>query len=187
MLTLLIASKGQTIPDSAGHHILEGRWLRDQDYVKNLIQLYTRAGVERITSITYTHFVHQAIYDYAQTIGDTQFLESQLQGMIDMFNLWNVTQDPVTGLYHRTPLLDAQEFSLPGYVVGGPNGGMVQQWNSVDNNYTTIDLGPQTYRISFNAYMVSRLFLELLLCVSMKTARMNDANRAPGRCCKINS
>ncbi|KAL9053445.1 MAG: hypothetical protein Q9162_004748 [Coniocarpon cinnabarinum] len=54
------ASKAQTIPDSAGHHILEGRWLRDAQYVKDLIQLYTRAGIERISSITYTHFVHQA-------------------------------------------------------------------------------------------------------------------------------
>ena len=75
--------------------------------------------------------------------------------MIHMYNLWNVTQDPTTGLYHRTPLLDAQEFSLPGYIVGGPNMGMVEQWNSMQNNYSLIDNGPQTYRISFNSYMVS--------------------------------
>lgn len=30
------ASKFQTIPDSAGHHIVELRWLRDPNYVKNL-------------------------------------------------------------------------------------------------------------------------------------------------------
>lgn len=30
------ASKYQTIPDSAGHHIVELRWLRDPNYIKNL-------------------------------------------------------------------------------------------------------------------------------------------------------
>lgn len=113
------ASKGQTIPDSAGHQILEARWLRDPKYVEDTIQLYTRAGVERISGITYTEFVNEAIYEAAQVIGDTDFLTSQLRGMIDMYSLWNVTQDTVTGLYHRNPLQDAQEFSLPGFVTGG--------------------------------------------------------------------
>lgn len=31
------ASKFQTIPDSASHHVVELRWLRDTNYVKNLI------------------------------------------------------------------------------------------------------------------------------------------------------
>lgn len=87
--------------------------------------------------------------------GDVEFLTSQLDGMIAMFYLWNSTRDNTTGLYHRTPLSDAQEFSLPGYLVGGPNGGPVQQWNSMDNDETLIWLGPETYRISFNSYMVA--------------------------------
>ncbi|KAL9053444.1 MAG: hypothetical protein Q9162_004747 [Coniocarpon cinnabarinum] len=102
-----------------------------------------------------TESIAPSTYEFAQTIGDTQFANSQLQGLIDMFNLWNVTRDPITGLYHRTPLLDAQEFSLPGYIAGGPDGGAVEQWNSMANNYSVIDNGPQTYRVSFNAYMVA--------------------------------
>lgn len=89
--------------------------------------------------------------------------------MIFMYGLWNVTQDPTTGLYHRTPLLDAQEFSLPGYVVGGPNMGPVQDWYSMENNYSTIDNGPQTYRISFNAYMVSSTSFVIVLFATQKT------------------
>ena len=122
--------------------------------MQDLIQLYTRAGVERVSSITYTQFVHRAIYEYAQVNGNLDFLQSQVQGMINMYYLWNVTQDPTTGLYHRTPLLDAQEFSLPGYIVGGPGMGQVQQWNAMDNNFSLIDNGPETYRISFNSFMV---------------------------------
>lgn len=87
--------------------------------------------------------------------GDTGFLSSQLQGLIDMYNQWNVTKDKSTGLYHRTPLLDAQEFSLPGFLVGGPNGGPVEHWNSMSNDYNLIDNGPEVYRISFNSYMLA--------------------------------
>lgn len=75
--------------------------------------------------------------------------------MIKTYNLWNVTIDPTTGLYHRNPLQDAQEYSLPGYLTGGPGGGPVQSWNDPNNDYSTIWLGPETYRPNFNAYMVA--------------------------------
>lgn len=150
-----VASKFQTIPDSAGHQIVESRWLRDPSYGKDFIQAYTRAGVEKLTGITYTHYVIRAAYEHAQVTGDVDFLTAQLEGMIEMFYLWNSTQDPGTGLYFREPVYDAQEYSLVCYVVGGPNGTAVQQWDAWDNNYSMLDHGPLTYRPSHNAYMVA--------------------------------
>ena len=82
-------------------------------------------------------------------------MTSQLPGIINIYGLWKNTLDNTTGLYHRTPLLDAQEYSLPGFETGGPNGGPVEVWNSFDNNFTTIDLGPETYRPSHNSFMVA--------------------------------
>ena len=149
------ASKFQIIPDSMAHHLVEVRWLKNSDYVRDLIQLYTRAGVEVQTGITYTHYIQDGIYEAAQALGDASFLESQLDGMVHTYYLWNATVDNQTGLYHRTPLLDAQEYSLPGWIVGGPNGGPVADYLSIDNNYSIIDNGPQTYRPNFNAYMVA--------------------------------
>ncbi|KAK8256672.1 Six-hairpin glycosidase-like protein [Phyllosticta capitalensis] len=149
------ASKFQTIPDSAGHHILESRWLRDTNYAKDLILAYTRGGTEALSGISYTHYVQRAILEHAQATGDAAFLTAQLSGMIASFNLWDIQLDNTTGLYHRTPLSDAQEYSLPGYLVGGPNGGPVQQWNDAANDYSTIFLGPETYRPSHNAYMIA--------------------------------
>lgn len=55
------ASKFQTIPDSAGHQILEARWLRDPRYAKDTISLYTRGGAEALGGITYTQFVNQVL------------------------------------------------------------------------------------------------------------------------------
>ncbi|KAI7089038.1 hypothetical protein KC356_g2729 [Hortaea werneckii] len=123
------ASKFQTIPDSAPHHVVELRWLRDPNYVKDLIEQYTRGGVEKLSGISYTHYMHRAILEHAQATGDIPFLTSQLSGMIAMYNLWNTTIDNSTGLYHRIPLLDAQEYSLPGYLVGGPGGDRMHEWN----------------------------------------------------------
>lgn len=149
------ASKFQTIPDSAPHQLVEARWLRDPSYVNDVVQHYTRGGVETIAGITYTHYLHRAFLEVGQATGDTAFLQSQLEGMIYIYALWNSTRDNTTGLYHRTPLLDAQEFSLPGYVTGSADGGHVEVWNSFSNNYSTIWLGPETYRPDFNAYMVA--------------------------------
>jgi hypothetical protein len=149
------ASKLQTIPDSAAHQILEGRWLRNPNYTKELINLYMRAGIEALGGISYTHYVHFAILEHAAATGDVDFLVSQLPSMIQTFNLWNITQNNITGLYHRIPLSDAQEYSLPGYWTGGPNGGKVESWNAFGNDFLTIWLGPETYRPNFNAYMVA--------------------------------
>ena len=112
-------------------------------------------GVEALSGISYTHYVHRAIFEHAQATGDASFLKSQLDGMIKTFSLWNITIDPTTGLYHRNPLQDAKEYSLPGWVTGGPNGGPVEDWYSFENDFITIWLGPETYRPNFNAYMVA--------------------------------
>ena len=127
------------------------------------VESYTRGGIEALSGVTYTHYVHQAILEHAQATGDQEFLASQLEGMANIYNLWNITRDNTTGLYHRNPLQDAQEFSLIGYLVGGPGGGPMQEWNDFGldasvgggNDYDTILLGPETYRPDFNAYMVA--------------------------------
>lgn len=134
---------------------MEARWLKPPQHVKDLAQLYTRAGVEVQTGITYTHYIQDGIYEAAQALGDTAFLEAQIQGMINTYYLWNVTNDNTTHLYHRTPFLDAQEYSIPGFTVGGPMGGPVQDYLSMDNNYSIIDNSPQTHRSNFNSYMVA--------------------------------
>jgi hypothetical protein len=143
--------------------MVEMRWLRDPNYVKNHIEAYTRGGTEKLTGITFTHYIHRAILEHAQTTGDIPFLTSQVDGMIETYYLFNTTRDNITGLYHRTPLSDAQEYSLPGYLLGGPGGSPVQAWDDFGlspamgggNDYGLIWSGPETYRPSFNAYMIA--------------------------------
>lgn len=46
-------------------------------------------------------------------------LVSQLQGMINAFEYGNSIYYLLWSLYHKTPLLNAQEYSLPDYLTAG--------------------------------------------------------------------
>lgn len=75
--------------------------------------------------------------------------------MIEIFNLWNSTHNATVVLYFREPFLDAQAYSPQNYIVGNPGGSPIQGWNARDNDYKVLDDGPETYRPSFNVYMVA--------------------------------
>lgn len=73
-----------------------------------------QGSLETLAGVTYTHYLQDSFLEATQVTGNLGFLESQLDRMINIYYLWNSTRDNTTGLYHRTPWLDAQEFSLPG-------------------------------------------------------------------------
>lgn len=131
-----------TIDAAAGHQIYETRWLRAKFYDDDYTRFWMRGPGD---SVAYTHWILDAAYRKSQVDGNTAFLTSQLQGMLQLWHQWDFTFDSEVGLYYYTPTADAQEFSLPGWVVS--NGGL--------NNITLLDVGPDTYRPSHNAYMVA--------------------------------
>ncbi|KAH8691376.1 Six-hairpin glycosidase-like protein [Talaromyces proteolyticus] len=129
-----------TIDAAAGHQIDEARWLRGSFYAGDYIQVYTR-GPGNTTQ--YTNWITDAAYRRAQVNGDVEFLTSQLDGFLRMWDEWDFVFDEDAGLYYYTPLYDAQEYSLPDYV------------DAAETNDTAIQFqGPDTYRPSHNAYMV---------------------------------
>lgn len=126
-----------TINAAAGHQIEEAQWLRSTFYDHDYVQVWTRGPGD---STQYTHWIMEAAASTANITGDLGFLASQLDGMIRMWHEWDYTFDSDIGLYYFTPNFDAQEYSLPGFVVT----------NGV-NNQLELD-GPNTYRPSLNAY-----------------------------------
>lgn len=73
----------------------------------------------------------------SQIDGETSYTNSRLSDMICVWDDWDPCFDQGANLYHFIPEFDAQETSLPGLVTG--------------NQYQ----GPQTYRPSHNAYIVT--------------------------------
>ncbi|KAE9381515.1 hypothetical protein N431DRAFT_476332 [Stipitochalara longipes BDJ] len=128
-----------TIDAAAGHHIDEARWLRSQVYGDDYILAYTRGPAN---STQYTNWILDAMFRRSQVNGDTKYTTEQLSDMAKLLGYWDYTFDSEAGLYYYTPNWDAQEFSLPGYIVA-PDGGQLQ--------YD----GPDTYRPNVNAYMVA--------------------------------
>jgi hypothetical protein len=128
-----------TIDAAAGHQIDEARWLRSQIYDDDYILTYTRGPAN---STQYTHWVLDAMFRRSQVNGDTKYTTDHLTDMARLWGYWDYTYDTEVGLYYFTPNWDAQEFSLPGYIVA-PSGGDLQ-YN-----------GPNTYRPNVNAYMVA--------------------------------
>lgn len=115
---------------------MTGRWARSRFYAQDYIRLWTRGGGN---SFQYTHWIHEAILQQAKVTGDLSFATAQLDGMISMWNVWmdNVFDSQI-GLFYYTPVFDAMEYSLPGYVDGDPSLQFA---------------GPNTFRPSHNAYM----------------------------------
>ncbi|KAI0437065.1 Six-hairpin glycosidase [Xylaria telfairii] len=130
-----------TIDAAAGHQIDESRWLRNTAFGDDYIQLYTRGPAD---PLQYTQWILDAASRRAMVTGDSDFLATQLDDMIRVWHLWDQFFDSKAGLYYYQPVWDAQELSLPGFIV--------------DPNNTNFDLrkdGPDTYRPSHNAYMVA--------------------------------
>lgn len=135
------AEEYNTIDAAAGHQIDEARWLRSGFYAGDYIQIYTR-GPGNTTQ--YTNWITDAAYRRAHVNGDLEFLTSQLDGFVRMWNEWDFVFDSDVGLYYYTPVYDAQEYSLPGYVEA-----------AVTDNSSAQFAGPNTYRPSHNAYMAA--------------------------------
>ena len=125
-----------TINAAAGHQIEEAKWLRSNFYNQDYIQVWTRGPG---SSTQYTHWILEAAASTADVTGDFEFFLAQLEGMVRMWHEWDYTFDKDAGLYYYTPVFDAQEYSLPGYVAT----------NGTDNDLEIA--GPNTYRPSHNA------------------------------------
>jgi hypothetical protein len=107
------------LPDAAGYHILDGRWLRNPTYMDDYLTYWVRgAGVA--TSRSYSEWIAAAAYQRYLVTGDATLLKANLSQFISHYNMWssNFTANiSVNGaattdsLYFQSPLLDATEYT----------------------------------------------------------------------------
>ncbi len=107
------------LPDAAGYHILDGRWVRDRTYMDDYINYWVRgAGVA--TSRSYSEWITGAAYQRYLVTGDATQLKGNLTQFISHYNTWGsnyTTNIPVNGaattdsLYFQSPLSDATEYT----------------------------------------------------------------------------
>ncbi len=128
------AKKYNTINCAAGAHLLEGRWLRDQNIVKEYVKFWFHNPQD---ILNYTSWISDAAYRSACLIGDFQFLHDLLEEMCYSYELWE------------------QGFLYKGkYPIGKQENGLFR--NIDDRDGTECSIGGNGYRPMLNSAMHSQ-------------------------------
>ncbi len=103
-----------------GHHIMEGRWVRDQSYLNSDLQYWLNGPGQAAQGQDpyaeqwvdeYSNWIVYAAWQRAMTTGDFSSLKSMEPALIRQYDSWSSHLDSSTGLYWQLPVWDAMEQS----------------------------------------------------------------------------
>ena len=122
------------ISAAAGHHLNEGKWLRDQQYNTNAINWWL-AGPGTSPKEHSDDYVNENTYDWSHEYsfwaadavwqnylinGDKDFIVGHLDSLVRQYEGWRNQFNETFGLYWQVPVWDATENSPSGYAVDVP-------------------------------------------------------------------
>ena len=160
---------------AAGHHITEGRWVRDRRYLDDYTRYWLRgagasakAATEHLNPHT-TDWAHQysfwsasAVYARALVTGDVAGAATLLPQLVRQYRRWDPQLDGGLGLYWQTPVWDAMEYTASSY-----------ETEPADPYH-----GGEGFRPSFNAYMYGdALAISRLAAAAGDSALATEYNR----------
>ncbi|CEJ83726.1 hypothetical protein VHEMI03238 [[Torrubiella] hemipterigena] len=118
---------------AAGHHINEGRWLRDQIYGNDLINYWLAGpgqfnkpaddGVNKDTNDwahEYSFWAASSVWRRCTITGDRDFAIGQLDNLVKQYRGWDNHFNSDLGLYWQVPVWDATEFTAASYESSDP-------------------------------------------------------------------
>ncbi|WP_434443904.1 MGH1-like glycoside hydrolase domain-containing protein [Lentzea sp. E54] len=113
---------------AAGHHVYEGRWLRDHRYLDDYVDYWLRgagSGPKPATDFlnkNTTDWAHQysfwaadAVAARAAVDGRSRFATDRLPELVRQWERWSPQFDQELGLYWQTPVWDAMEYTVSSY------------------------------------------------------------------------
>ncbi|KOV83868.1 discoidin domain-containing protein [Nocardia sp. NRRL S-836] len=113
---------------AAGHHVYEGRWLRDHRYLDDYVDYWLRgsgSGPKPATDFlneNTTDWAHQysfwaadAVAARAAVDGRRGFATDRLPELVRQWQRWSPQFDADLGLYWQTPVWDAMEYTASSY------------------------------------------------------------------------
>ncbi|HVT28102.1 MAG TPA: glycosyl hydrolase family 65 protein [Lacipirellulaceae bacterium] len=106
-----------TISCALGHHLAEGRWMRDQHPLDDYIHFWYRSGPHVGPAPhfhKYSSWAAAAIYDRYLVTGDREFVVDLLDDLIADYRRWERERQRPDGLFWQYDVADAMEESISG-------------------------------------------------------------------------
>ena len=105
------AGKDNSIACAAGHHIYEGRWLRDGRYLDDYSAFWFHKGGE---PRRYSFWAADAIWARYLANHDASLPVSLLPDLIKNYEGWETSHRDANGLFHQIDDRDGMEYSIGG-------------------------------------------------------------------------
>ncbi len=105
------AGKYNSICCAAGHHLYEGRWLRDPVYLDDYSEFWFRGGGN---PRTYSFWAADAIWSRSLVTGDSALAKELLPDLIKNYEAWEKSHRDPNGLYWQVDGNDGMEVSISG-------------------------------------------------------------------------
>ncbi len=110
------AGKHNAISSALGHHIYEGRWLRNQTYLDEYIRFWLyvdpKHTVQRFHA--FSSWIDDAVYNRYLVNADKSFLEKNLLTLSADYQLWEAERRLPNGMFYQFDVKDAMEESISG-------------------------------------------------------------------------
>ncbi|KAF5664941.1 coagulation factor 5 8 type domain-containing protein [Fusarium circinatum] len=118
---------------AAGHHITEGRWIRDTRYGQDIAKYWLtgpgqfpkpmRDDVNKDTcdwAHEYSFWAATALWKQYLVTGDREFVVGQLTNLVKQYRGWDNHYSDSLGLYWQVPVWDATEYTAASYESSDP-------------------------------------------------------------------
>lgn len=105
------------ISSAVGHHVMEGRWLRDPQYIDDYARYWLRGGPGGTLNPklhNYSEWLPYALYQRYLVLKDTRFVTSELDDLIRDYRQWEQEKQLPNGLFWQYDVRDAMEESISG-------------------------------------------------------------------------
>jgi hypothetical protein len=106
-----------TVACALGHHLAEGRWLRDQQFLDEYARFWFRSGEGGQPAAHFHKFsswAGAALYERALATGDRQFAVDLLDDLVADYAEWEQERAGADGLFWQFDVRDGMEESISG-------------------------------------------------------------------------
>ena len=105
-----------TISCAVGHHLAEGRWLREQQYLDDYVRFWVRGngGKPQPHFHKYSSWFAAAVYERYLANHDRKFVASLLPDLVTDYHAWEQERRSTNGLFWQFDVQDGMEESISG-------------------------------------------------------------------------